>query len=68
MKTEFEQATLQFQAVYVKDNYQQVDYVWNDTNWLNGSTFVYHVPYQGERGIIQLSSKLWFWKILEGWA
>ena len=32
MKLEFEQATGQFQAVYVKDNHQQVDCVWNDTN------------------------------------
>ena len=32
MKMEFEQATLQFQAVYVKDNHQRADCVWNDTN------------------------------------
>ena len=49
MKLEFEQATGQFQAVYVKDNHQQVDCVWNDTNWLDGSTFVYRVPYQSKK-------------------
>ena len=54
MKMKFEQATLQFQAVYVKDNHQRADCVWNDTNWLNGFTVAYHVPYQSKKKGIQI--------------
>ena len=49
MKMEFEQAILQFQAVYVEDNHQQADCVRNDTNWLDGSIFARHVSYQSKK-------------------
>ena len=63
MKLEFEQATGQFQVVYVKDNHQQVDCVWNDTNWLDGSTFVYRVPYQSKKKKIRIGdSDSLYWR------
>ena len=49
MKLEFEQATLQFQAVDVKDNHKQIDCVWNDTNLLDESIYAYHVLYQNKK-------------------
>ena len=56
MKLEFEHATLQFQAVDVKDNHKQIDCVWNDTNLLDESIYAYHVLYQNEKKKIRIGN------------